>query len=155
MSNEITRFNHVTDWGMERDAKGDYVLHSDHEDVVGELTNAKCRWFLRAGEYLKRAHEAEAEVACLRAELNAATKAGLDAIATICEKEREVEWLRSWLPPMQVLVSAVEEEFCSQETEISEPDESKVSYPEEDCPITFGMIRDARKAIDYAMGEGK
>lgn len=78
-----------------------------------------------------------------------------DHAAEISRLRAEMEWLRSWLPPMQVLVSAVEEEFCSQETEVSEPDESKVSYPEETCPITFGMIREARKAIDYAMGEGK
>lgn len=101
----------------------------------------------------------QAEIARLRAELQNAAKAALDAVALSCEKEREadalraeVEWLRSWLPPIQVLVSAVEEEFCSEETEISEPDESKVSYPEETCHITFGMIREARKAIDYAMG---
>lgn len=73
-------------------------------------------------------------------------------VARLCA---ELEWLRSWLPPMQVLVSAVEEEFCSEETEIYEPDGSKVSYPEETCPITFGMIREARKAVDYAMGEPK
>lgn len=135
----IKRFNHgVCEYPggtfseMNQEDDGDYVLHSDHE----------------------------AEVARLRAELNAATKAGLDAIAMICEKEREadalraeMEWLRSWLPPMLVLVSAVEEEFCCEETEASEPDHSKVSYPEETCPITFGMIREARKAIDYAMGE--
>lgn len=40
MSNEITRFNHVTDWGMERDSDGDYVLHSDHEAVVDSMTAA-------------------------------------------------------------------------------------------------------------------
>lgn len=75
-----------------------------------------------------------------------------DHEAEVARLRAEVEWLRSWLPPMQVLVSAVEEEFCSEETEISEPDESKVSYPEETCPITFGMIREARKAVDYAIG---
>ncbi|MFV7455453.1 hypothetical protein ACNPMX_11770 [Stenotrophomonas maltophilia] len=37
MSSEITRFNHVTDWGMERDARGDYVLYSDHEAEVARL----------------------------------------------------------------------------------------------------------------------
>lgn len=78
-----------------------------------------------------------------------------DHEAEVARLRAELEWLRSWLPSMQVLVSAVEEEFCSQETEISEPDESKVSYPEEDCPITFGMIRAARRAVDAAIGEGK
>lgn len=74
-------------------------------------------------------------------------------VVEVARLRAEVEWLRSWLPPMQVLVSAVEEEFCSEETEISESDESKVSYPEDDCPITFGMIRSARKAVDYASGD--
>lgn len=91
--------------------------------TMDERTSSDGRWVLHSDH--------EAEVARLRA---------------------EVEWLRSWLPPMQVLVSAVEEEFCSEETEIFEPDESKVSYPEETCHITFGMIREARKAVDYAMG---
>lgn len=127
MSKEITRFNHVTDWGMERDAHGDYVLHSDHEAIVDSMAAALVKL---DGACLA----SEQEVGRLRAEL---------------------EWLHSWLPPMQVLVSAVEEQFCSELTEASEQDHSKVSYPEEDCPITFGMIRDARKAIDYAMGEGK
>lgn len=72
--------------------------------------------------------------------------------AEIAHLRAEVEWIRSWLPAMKALVSAVEEEFCSELTEASEPDNSKVSYPEEDCPITFGMIREARKAVDYAMG---
>ncbi len=37
MSSEITRFNHVTDWGMERNEDGDYVLHSDHEAEIASL----------------------------------------------------------------------------------------------------------------------
>lgn len=37
MSNEITRFNQVTDWGMERDARGEYVLHSEHETEIARL----------------------------------------------------------------------------------------------------------------------
>ncbi len=109
----------------------------------------------------------EAEAARLRAEAKGLSQALTDALA--CEQDYlreisdlraeadalrdEVEWLRSFLPPMAILVSAVEEEFCSELTEVSEPDHSKVSYPEEDCPITFGMIREARKAVDYAMGD--
>lgn len=113
--------------GCEIADDGPYVLHSDHEAIVDSMAAALVKL---DGACLA----SEQEVGRLRAEL---------------------EWLHSWLPPMQVLVSAVEEEFCSQEAEISEPDESKVSYPEETCPITFGMIRAARRAIDYAMGEGK
>jgi len=52
------------------------------------------------------------------------------------------------LAPLRALVAAVEEEFCCEGTEANEPDDSKVSYPEETCPITFGMIRAARRAID-------
>lgn len=51
------------------------------------------------------------------------------------------------LEPMRTLVAAVEKEFCCEATEENEPDDSKVSYPEETCPITFGMIRAARRAI--------
>lgn len=51
------------------------------------------------------------------------------------------------LEPMRTLVAAVEKEFCCDATEENEPDDSKVSYPEETCPITFGMIRAARRAI--------
>lgn len=41
MSSEITRFNHVNDWGMERDEDGDYVLHSDYEAEVARLRAAR------------------------------------------------------------------------------------------------------------------
>lgn len=66
MSSDIKRIGWHGVNGMQDDVNGDYVLHSDHE----------------------------AEVARLRVELNAATKAGLDAIATICEKGREADALR-------------------------------------------------------------
>lgn len=39
------------------------------------------------------------------------------------------------------LVRAVQSEYCSPATEKNEPDDSKVSYPEEKSGITFGMIR--------------
>jgi hypothetical protein len=42
----------------------------------------------------QRAHEAEAEVVRLRAELQNAAKAALDATALTCEKEREADALR-------------------------------------------------------------
>lgn len=48
---------------------------------------------------------------------------------------------------LRALVEACEKEFCNQTTEAKEPDDSKVSYPEERCHITFGHIRAARKAI--------
>lgn len=72
--NEIKRFNHgVCEYPggifseMNQEADGDYVLHSDHE----------------------------AEVARLRAELQNAAKAALDAVALSCEKEREADALRA------------------------------------------------------------
>jgi hypothetical protein len=52
---------------MNQEADGDYVHHSDHE----------------------------AEVARLRAELQNAAKAALDAVALACEKEREADALRA------------------------------------------------------------
>lgn len=58
--------------------------------------------------------------------------------------ERRVADLESALRP---LADATFAEFCSKKTERMEPDDSKVSYPEETCHITFGMIRNARKAL--------
>lgn len=101
MSNEITRFNHVTDWGIERDADGDYVLHSDHGAEVARLraeieasdenlAYAMDQLAMADREYLAL----RAEVDALRAELQNAAKAALDATALACEKEREAEALR-------------------------------------------------------------
>lgn len=52
------------------------------------------------------------------------------------------------LTPFRLLVEGCEAEFTGTETEELEPDDSKVSYPEDRCHITFGMIRNARKALD-------
>lgn len=48
---------------------------------------------------------------------------------------------------VRVLVDAVYAEYCCDGTEANEPDDSKVSYPEDKCNITFGMIRRARAAL--------
>jgi hypothetical protein len=61
--------------------------------------------------------------------------------------ERRVGELEAALRP---LADANFAEFCSEKTERMEPDDSKVSYPEETCHITFGMIRNARKALTGA-----
>lgn len=67
MSSEIKRWDYdYLAGGPTEDAEGSYVLHSDHE----------------------------AEVASLRAELQNAAKAALDAVALSCEKEREADALR-------------------------------------------------------------
>ncbi|GEM_PF-2425258 len=57
------------------------------------------------------------------------------------------------LTPFRLLVEGCEAEFTGAETEELEPDDSKVSYPEDRCHITFGMIRNARKAL-YASPKG-
>lgn len=44
------------------------------------------------------------------------------------------------------LVEVCEAEFCGGQTD-TEPDNSKVAYPEDECPITFGHIRRARAAL--------
>lgn len=62
----IKRYDHVS-YGMVSDPNGEYIFHSDHE----------------------------AEVARLRAELQNAAKAALDAVALSCEKEREADALRA------------------------------------------------------------
>lgn len=69
---------------LRADANGEYVLHSDHEAEVARLRVMAQEQGVKDGNEITR----------LRAELNAATKAGLDAIATICEKEREADALR-------------------------------------------------------------
>ena len=61
--------------------------------------------------------------------------------------ERRVGELEAALCP---LADATFDEFCSSRTEREAPDDAKVSYPEEDCHITFGMIRNARKALTGA-----
>ena len=64
--NEIKRIGWHGVHGMQEDANGDYVIHSDHEE----------------------------EVARLRADLKSAYKAALDAVALSREKEREADALR-------------------------------------------------------------
>jgi hypothetical protein len=58
--------------------------------------------------------------------------------------ERRVEELEAVLRP---LADANFAEFCGEGTEANEPDDSKVSFPEDRCHITFGMIRRARAAL--------
>lgn len=53
---------------------------------------------------------------------------------------------------LKALVDAVEAEFCGEATERLEPDDSKVSYPEDRCHITFGHIRRAKAAIAALSG---
>lgn len=76
---EITRFSWNGLYGMEELPDGDYVLHSDHE----------------------------AEVARLRAELQNAAKAALDAVALSCEKEREADALRAEVDAYKSLVRGI------------------------------------------------
>lgn len=79
---------------------GPYVLFTDHERVVGELKEERMRWFLRAGEYLKRAQAAEAALAASRAEvegLRAACSGSaytlfLDAYYKACETSKPSDW---------------------------------------------------------------
>ena len=58
--------------------------------------------------------------------------------------ERRVAELEAALRP---LADATFAEFCDESTEEMEPDDAKVRYPEDTCEITFGMIRDAQKAL--------
>lgn len=76
----------------------------------------------------------DAEIASLRAELNAATKAGLDAIATICEKEREADALRA---EMEGLKNGIEKAL----------DELEDAGPK--------AMKHAAQELRAAMGEGK
>lgn len=76
--------------GMQDDANGEYVLHSDHEAEVTRLR----------AEISALKDDPSYETACetirkLRAELQNAAKAALDAVALSCEKEREADRLRA------------------------------------------------------------
>lgn len=113
---------------------GDFVLFTDHERVVGELENS-------IKGYRQGADAEAAEVDRRGKEIN-------ELRTALAASRAEVEGFD--FEAIRTLVKAVEDEFCSPETEEMEPDESKVSFPEEVCPITFGMIRAARRAIDAA-----
>lgn len=72
-------------------------------------------------------------------------KSALDALRGEVEAaERRVAELEAALRP---LADATFAEFCDESTEEMEPDDSKVSYPEDRCHITFGMIRNALNAL--------
>ena len=75
----VKRFSWNGLYGMEELADGDYVLHSDHE----------------------------AEVARLRAELQNAAKAALDAVALSCEKEREADALRTEVEGLRTTLEVI------------------------------------------------
>lgn len=71
MSNEIKRIGWHGVHGMQKDAKGDYVLHSDHEAEVGrlraELAKAHAAIESKAGwEWKKEADRLRAEVEKVR-----------------------------------------------------------------------------------------
>lgn len=124
-------------------SEGRWVLHSDHEAEVARLRNLlddKDEIVVRQDRLLiERQHAYDR----LRAEVNAATKAGLDAIATICEKEREVDALRvdamryRWL---RERANSDRTQICHYGTNWS-------------WNLVTGEIAD--KTIDAAMGEGK
>ncbi|RIA19694.1 hypothetical protein DFO63_4070 [Stenotrophomonas sp. AG209] len=83
MSSNIKRwdYDHLAG-GPTEDAEGSYVLHSDHEE----------------------------EVTRLRAELQNAAKAALDATALACEKEREADALRVKCDELSMLhVAAIQD----------------------------------------------
>lgn len=98
MSNEITRFNHVTDWGMERDSDGDYVLHSEHEAEVArlraELDGIK-EQYEAASEHLA---ELRAEVEKLHAKLDrkeGQRKLAESECASMRKDAERYRWIRS------------------------------------------------------------
>lgn len=60
-SKAVAKFE-FTPYGMTEAVDGGYIRIHDHERVVMELSAERLRWFERAGEYLKRAQEAEAAI---------------------------------------------------------------------------------------------
>lgn len=79
--------------------------------------------------------------------------AGKYVIVRESEYESAAEQSAALLERLEVLTAACEAEFCGEGTEEMEPDDSKVSFPEDRCHITFGMIRQARAAIALAQGD--
>lgn len=66
--------------------------------------------------------------------------------AALQERDAERKKVAEAVAEIEPLVAASEAEYESEAT-ADDPDDGKVSYPEDQCSITFGMIRRARKAI--------
>lgn len=130
MSSEIKRYD--SGLGMEERADGQYVLHSDHEAEVARLRAMAQEQGVRDGNEMGR----------LRAELQNAAKAALDATALACEKEREADALR---------VDAERYRWLRDKS----PDEWGVwKWIDSDSPLLVDdSLMDSE--IDAAMGEGK
>lgn len=118
MSSEIKRIGWHGVHGMREDANGDYVLHSDHEAAVDSMTAAlvKLDGACLASEQEAARLRAMAqdqgvkdgnEISRLRAELQNAVKAALDAMALSCEKEREADRLRAEVDAYKSLVRGI------------------------------------------------
>jgi len=83
MSSEIKRWD-VQTMDERTSSDGKWVLHSDHEAEVARLRVMAQEQGVKDGN----------EIGRLRAELQNAAKAALDATALACEKEREADALR-------------------------------------------------------------
>lgn len=71
-------------WNGDESRSGEFVLHTDHEAEVARLRAMAQEQGVKDGNEISR----------LRAELQNAAKAALDAVALSCEKEREADALR-------------------------------------------------------------
>lgn len=96
----IRRFDHVS-FGMVSDSNGEYVTYYECEKVVASVATRAMEQI----DSIKAIHEAE--VARLRAELQNAAKAALDAVALSCEKEREADALRTEVEGLRTTLEVI------------------------------------------------
>jgi hypothetical protein len=99
----------------------------------GEVSNA-------AVGYVKHYLQPHPDIApIIRAELSVNLPDG--TLLYACSKHAEAP------KAFRELIEACEAEYCNEDTEVHEPDDSKVAFPEDTCAITFGHIRRARAAL--------
>lgn len=121
MSSEIKRWDYdYLAGGPTEEADGDYVLHSDHEVELARLRADLEGYMMGAVAEAREVDARGEEIKRLRAELQNAAKAALDAVALACEKEREADALRvkaeryDWIRRNAVLDGANGDQFDSE-----------------------------------------
>lgn len=81
-------------WNGDESRSGEIVLHSEHKAEVALLRAELEGYMMGAAAEAREVDARGEEIKRLRAELQNAAKAALDAVALSCEKEREADALR-------------------------------------------------------------
>ncbi|WP_442256113.1 hypothetical protein ACS0OT_07155 [Stenotrophomonas maltophilia group sp. RY12688] len=107
-------------WNGDQSRTGELVLHSDHEAELARLRADLEGYMMGAVAEAREVDARGEEIKRLRAELQNAAKAALDAVALACEKEREADALRvkaeryDWIRRNAVLDGANGDQFDSE-----------------------------------------